>query len=61
MNLTVILSFIGVKMTMNSDYDSVVGVILPVENKILPIVYFILKLTKTHQLFNKGIIENLVL
>ncbi len=25
-------------MTMNCDYDSVEGVILPVENKILPIV-----------------------
>ena len=49
-NLTVILNFICVKMTMNSDYDSVVGVILPVENKILPIVHLILKLTKTHPL-----------
>ena len=38
-------------MTMNCEYDSVVGVILPVENKILPIVHLILKLTKTHPLF----------
>ncbi len=37
---------------MNCDYDSVVGVILPVvENKILLIVHLILKLTKTHPLF----------
>ena len=36
---------------MNCDYDSVVGVILPVENEILQIVYLILKLTKTHPLF----------
>ena len=49
--LTVIFNFIGVKMTMNCEYDSVVGVILPVENKILPIVHLKLKLTKTHQLF----------
>ena len=41
-NLTIILDFIGVKMSMNCDYDSVVGVIMPVENKILPIVYLIL-------------------
>ena len=41
-NLTVILNFIGVKMTMNCDYDSsVVGVILPVEKEILPIVQLI--------------------
>ena len=33
-NLKVILNFIGVKMTMNGDYYSIVGVILPVENKI---------------------------
>ena len=38
-------------MTMNCEYDSVVGVILPVENKILPIVHLKLKLTKTHPLF----------
>ncbi len=50
-NLTVILNFIGVEMTMNCEYDSVVGVILPVENKILPIVNLKLKLTKTHPLF----------
>ena len=31
--------------------DSVVGVILPVENKILPIVHLKLELTKTHQIF----------
>ncbi len=48
---TVNLNFIGVKMTMNCDYDSVVGLILPIENKILPIVHFKLKLTKTHRLF----------
>ncbi len=48
-NLTVILNFIGVKMTMNCEYDSVVGVILPVENKILPIVHLNFKLQKyTH-------------
>ena len=39
-------------MTMNCEYDSVVGVILPVENKILPIVHFKLKLTITHSLFS---------
>ena len=49
-NLTVILNFIGVKMTMNCDYDSEVGVILPVENKVLQIVHLRLKLTKTHLL-----------
>ncbi len=38
-------------MTMNCEYDSVVSVILPVENKILASVHFILKLTKTHPLF----------
>ena len=38
-------------MTMNCDYDSVVGVIMPVENKILPIVNLMLKLTNTHPLF----------
>ncbi len=38
-------------MTMNCDNDSKVGVILPVENKILPIVHLLLKLTKTHPLF----------
>ena len=38
-------------MTVNCDYDSVVGVILPVANKILPIVHLTLKLTKTHPLF----------
>ncbi len=32
-------------MTLNCEYDSVVGVILPVENKILPIVHLKLKLT----------------
>ncbi len=49
MNLTVILNFIVVKMTMNCEYDSVVGVILPVENKILSNVHLKLKLTKhTH-------------
>ncbi len=42
-NLTVIFYFIGVKMTMNCDYDSVVGIILP-------IVHLILKLTITHPL-----------
>ena len=51
MNLTVILNSIGAKMTMNCEYDNVVGVILPVENKILPIVHLKLKLTKTHPLF----------
>ena len=40
-------------MTMNCDFDSVVGVIFPVKNKILPIVHLILKLTKTHPLFAK--------
>ncbi len=50
-NLTVILNFIGVKMTMDSDNASVVGVILPVENRILPILHLILKLTKTQPLF----------
>ncbi len=50
-NLTVILNFIGVKMTMNCEYDSVLGVIFPVEYKILPIVHLKLKLTKTHPLF----------
>ena len=41
-----------VKMTMNCDYDSVLGVILPVEHKMMPIVqlHLILKLTKTHPL-----------
>ncbi len=34
-------------MSMNCDYDSVVGVILPVKNKILPILHLISKLTKT--------------
>ncbi len=34
---------------MNCDYDSVEGVILPVE--ILPIKYLIMTLTKTHPLF----------
>ncbi len=51
-NLTVILNFIDVKMTMNYDYDSEVGVILPVENIILPIVHLLLKLTKTHPLIH---------
>ena len=36
------VGLIVVKMTMNCDYDSAVGVILPVENKILPIVHLIL-------------------
>ncbi len=56
-NLTVILNFIVVKMTINCDYDSEVGVILPVENKILLIVHLILKLKKcTHffTLFDKN-------
>ena len=44
------IEFQGVKMTMNCDYDSVVGVILPVENQILPIVHLKLKLTKTNPL-----------
>ncbi len=39
--LTVILNFKCVKMTMNYDYDSVVSVILPVENKILSITPYI--------------------
>ena len=38
---------------MNCEYDSVVGVILPVENKITPIKQLILNLTKTHPLFAK--------
>ena len=38
-------------MTMNCDYDNVVGVILSVENKILPIVHLKLNLTKIHPLF----------
>ena len=33
-------------MTMNCDYESVVGVILPVENKILPIVHVNLEFAK---------------
>ncbi len=37
-------------MTLKCGYDSVVGVILPVENKLLPIVHLILKLTKTQPL-----------
>ena len=42
-------------MTMNcADYDSVVSVIFPVENKILPIVHLKLELTKTHPLFDKN-------
>ena len=41
-------------MIMNCEYDSVEGVILPVENKILPIVHLKLKLTKTHPLFAKN-------
>ena len=42
-------------MTRNCDYDSVVGVISPVENEILPIVQLILKLTKyTHFLQNSS-------
>ena len=36
---------------VNCEYDSVVGVILPVENKIVPIVHLKLKLTKTHPTF----------
>ena len=51
MNLTVMLNFIGVRMTMNCEYYSVVGVILPVEKKILPIVHLKLKLTKTQPIF----------
>ena len=50
-NLTFILNFIGVKMTLNCEYDGVVGVILPMENKILPIVQLLLKLTKKHPFF----------
>ncbi len=51
-NLKVLWNFIGVKKTMNFDYDSVVGVILPVENKILPsVVQLKLKLTKKHPLY----------
>ncbi len=38
-------------MSMNFDYDSVLGVILPVENKILPIIHLTLKLTKHIQFF----------
>ena len=38
-------------MTMNCDYDSVVGIILPVENKILPIVHLRLKLKYTADVF----------
>ena len=38
-------------MTMNCVYYSVVGVILLVENKILPFVHLILKLTKIHPHF----------
>ncbi len=57
MKLTVILNFIGVKMTMNCDYDSVVGVILPVENKILLIVHavflLVVKMAATLNLFLK--------
>ncbi len=37
---------IGLKMTMNREYDSEGGVILPVENKLLSIVHLLLKLTK---------------
>ncbi len=36
---------------MNSDYDSEVGEILPVENKILPILHLKLKLTKHTRIF----------
>ena len=46
------VKFTNVKMTMNCYYDSsVIGVILPVENKILPIIHLKMKLTKTHPLF----------
>ncbi len=38
-------------MTMNCEYDSVVGVILPVDNKRLPIVHLKLNLTKKHPFF----------
>ncbi len=38
-------------MTINDDVASEVGVILPVENKILPIIHLTLKLTKKHPLF----------
>ncbi len=41
-------------MTMNCDNDSVLGVIMPVENKMLPILNLILILTKTHPLFAKN-------
>ncbi len=51
LNLTVISNFIGVKMTIKCEYDSVVGVIMPVEKKILPILHLKLKWTKTHPLF----------
>ena len=36
---------------INGYYDNVVGVILPVENKMLPIVHLILKLTKNTPTF----------
>ncbi len=36
---------------VNCEYDSVVGVFLPVENKIVPIVHLKLKVTKTHSFF----------
>ena len=39
-------------MTMNCDYGSVGDVILPVENKILPIVNIIMKLTKNTPTFS---------
>ncbi len=38
-------------LTMNCEYDSIVGVILPMENKIMPVVHLKSKLTKTHPLF----------
>ena len=34
-----------------NEYTSVVGVILPVENEILPIIHLILKLTKHNHFF----------
>ena len=43
---------------MNSDYDSEEVEILPVENKILPILHLIFKLTKKpHFFFTKGNIQ----
>ncbi len=41
----------GMKMTMNWEYDSVVGVILPVENKILPIYTPQIEINKNTPIF----------